>query len=125
MQLLLDSGADVNVALDRESDQRKADQAERGFTALTFASHALSKEKHLLMPLWQVTEFSGEPVGAEGQALAWVDARELTTYEMPAADVPLPAAPAPAIPCDRLRLSDASSCGNERWDWRRLPCHRG
>ena len=56
---------------------------------ITFASHALDAEKHLLMPLWQVTEFDGEPAGIEGQQLAWVPAEELSSYAMPEADGPL------------------------------------
>ena len=58
-------------------------------TPITFASHALDAEKHLLMPLWRVTEFEGEPIGAEGQQLAWVEADALPSYEMPPADLPL------------------------------------
>ena len=37
---------------------------------ITFASHPLGETKHLLMPLWRVLDFDGEPVGAEGQKLA-------------------------------------------------------
>jgi 8-oxo-dGTP diphosphatase len=58
-------------------------------TPLTFASAALGAEKHLLMPVWQVTEFVGEPVPAEGQELEWVAAGEIGAYKMPGADVPL------------------------------------
>ena len=41
------------------------------------------------MPVWQVTEFDGEPTGVEGQLLAWVPAEELGSYPMPEADGPL------------------------------------
>ena len=60
-----------------------------GLVPLTFASHALDGEKHLLMPLWQVTSFDGEPVGAEGQELSWATAEQLSEYAMPPADAPL------------------------------------
>ena len=56
---------------------------------ITFASHQIDGEKHLLMPLWRVDSFKGEPVGAEGQQLAWVEADALATYDMPPADIPL------------------------------------
>ena len=58
-------------------------------TPLTFASHPLGKDKHLLMPLWAVREWDGEPVGAEGQALEWVTAEEIDDFELPPADYPL------------------------------------
>ena len=43
--------------------------------ALTFASHPLSEDKHLLMPLWAVRKWSGEPASCEGQVLACVSRR--------------------------------------------------
>lgn len=56
---------------------------------LTFASHPY-ESFHLLMPLFSsVDGWSGEPMGAEGQALAWVDAATLDSYDVPPADVPL------------------------------------
>jgi len=58
------------------------------FQPLTFASHTYEKF-HLLMPVFLCTEWTGEPVGAEGQQLAWVAPEELESYSMPAADGPL------------------------------------
>ena len=55
---------------------------------LTFASHAYP-EFHLLMPLFACRRWQGTPSPREGQALAWVRARELRDYPMPPADVPL------------------------------------
>lgn len=45
----------------------------------------------LLPPLLPTVcrEWGGEPHGAEGQQLAWVSARQLQDYAMPAADIPL------------------------------------
>ena len=60
--------------------------------ALTFASHPLSEDKCLLMPLWTVRAWSGgEPIGKEGQELAWLTADQLGTddFIMPPADYPL------------------------------------
>ena len=67
------------------------DVRREALTALTFASHALSEEKHLLMPLWTVSSWHGEPNGVEGQRLAWVLAEDLATdkFVMPPADYPL------------------------------------
>lgn len=49
-------------------------------------------DKHVLLDVWEVTAFSGEPHGAEGQPLAWVTPRELPDYEFPAANQPIVAA---------------------------------
>jgi 8-oxo-dGTP diphosphatase len=43
----------------------------------------------LLMPLWLVREWRGEPAPREGQAIAWVSVGALRTYPMPPADAPL------------------------------------
>jgi len=55
---------------------------------LTFASHTYD-DFHLLMPLYACRNWQGEPVGQEGQRLAWATAAELETYAMPPADDPL------------------------------------
>lgn len=55
---------------------------------LTFASHAY-EAFHLLMPLFACRKWEGIVQGREGQALAWVKAKDLQQYPMPAADIPL------------------------------------
>jgi 8-oxo-dGTP diphosphatase len=55
---------------------------------LTFASHSYP-EFHLLMPLFACRKWEGIPQSREGQALAWVRARDLRDYPMPPADEPL------------------------------------
>jgi 8-oxo-dGTP diphosphatase len=55
---------------------------------LSFASHSY-ETFHLLMPLFACRRWSGIPRSREGQKLAWVRARDLTTYPMPPADIPL------------------------------------
>ena len=54
----------------------------------TFASHAY-ETFHLLMPLYVVRNWVGEPRSREGQKLAWVRANRLVDYAMPPADEPL------------------------------------
>ncbi|WP_416772221.1 Nudix family hydrolase [Pseudomonas sp. RHF3.3-3] len=49
-------------------------------------------DKQVLLDVWEVSAFTGEPHGAEGQPLAWVTARELPNYEFPAANQPIVAA---------------------------------
>ena len=55
---------------------------------LTFASHSYP-EFHLLMPLFACRRWQGIATPREGQTLAWVRARDLTSYPMPPADIPL------------------------------------
>ncbi|MHA6347262.1 8-oxo-dGTP diphosphatase MutT [Roseivivax sp. CAU 1761] len=55
---------------------------------LTFASHGYD-DFHLLMPLFACRKWQGTPVGREGQVLKWVQARDLASYPMPPADVPI------------------------------------
>ncbi|MCD1618487.1 8-oxo-dGTP diphosphatase MutT [Salipiger marinus] len=55
---------------------------------LTFASHAYDSF-HLLMPLFACRKWQGVPQSREGQALKWVQARDLASYPMPPADIPL------------------------------------
>ncbi len=46
-------------------------------------------DKQVLLDVWEVSAFTGEPHGAEGQPLAWVTARELPNYEFPEANRPI------------------------------------
>lgn len=49
-------------------------------------------DKQVLLDVWEVYAFAGEPHGAEGQPLAWVSPRRLSEYEFPAANRPILAA---------------------------------
>ena len=57
-------------------------------TPLTFASHAYDNF-HLVMPVFLIREWDGEPVAQEGQTLSFVAPGELKTLPAPAADIPL------------------------------------
>lgn len=46
-------------------------------------------DKHILLDVWQVHEFAGEPFGREGQAVRWVPMEELVKYPFPAANLPI------------------------------------
>ncbi len=54
----------------------------------TFASHAYP-DFHLLMPLYICRRWEGIVQPREGQAIKWVRARDLTSFPMPPADIPL------------------------------------
>lgn len=86
----IEAGEAVEVALARELRE------ELGI-AVT-ASRPLIQVRHdypdlsVLLDVHEVSAFSGEPHGAEGQPLAWVAPRELPGYEFPEANRPIVAA---------------------------------
>lgn len=51
--------------------------------------HHEYSDKHVLLDVWQVRVFSGEPYGREGQAVRWVKLDELFNYPFPAANLPI------------------------------------
>ncbi|KXS38845.1 MAG: 7,8-dihydro-8-oxoguanine triphosphatase [Halomonadaceae bacterium T82-2] len=51
--------------------------------------HHEYSDKHILLDVWQVHGFSGEPYGREGQAVRWVKLGELFNYPFPAANLPI------------------------------------
>lgn len=55
---------------------------------LTFASHNYP-DFHLLMPLYICRRWDGFVRAAEGQVIKWVRTKDLRTYQMPPADIPL------------------------------------
>jgi len=44
---------------------------------------------NVLLDVWTVTEFLGEPKGCEGQEIAWVTQTELSNYSFPEANIPI------------------------------------
>ena len=46
-------------------------------------------DRSVLLDVHRVDSWEGQPVGREGQPLAWVGRHELADYPMPAADVPI------------------------------------
>ncbi|GFM83382.1 hypothetical protein PSCICN_40740 [Pseudomonas cichorii] len=61
-------------------------------------------DKQVLLDVWEVSAFTGEPHGAEGQPLVWASHRELVGYEFPAANKPIVAAA--RLPSDYLITPD-------------------
>ncbi|WP_447553159.1 Nudix family hydrolase [Vreelandella sp. EE22] len=51
--------------------------------------HHEYSDKHILLDVWQVHEFAGEPFGREGQAVRWVAMSDLASYPFPAANLPI------------------------------------
>lgn len=86
----VEEGEDARVALARELEEELGIQPAAA-RPLIQVRHDYP-DKQVLLDVWEVSAFSGEPHGAEGQPLAWVTQRELLDYEFPAANRPIVAA---------------------------------
>ncbi|WP_265500218.1 8-oxo-dGTP diphosphatase MutT [Paracoccus beibuensis] len=85
----VEPGETPEAALIRELDEELGIQTWNSCLApLTFASHSYDTF-HLLMPVFACRRWQGIVHPREGQQLAWVKARDLRAYPMPAADIPL------------------------------------
>ncbi len=49
-------------------------------------------EKSVLLDVWRVTAFVGQPYGREGQPARWVDRQSLLEYDFPEANLPITSA---------------------------------
>lgn len=77
------------AALIRELEEELGINTWRSCLApLTFASHTY-ETFHLIMPLFACRKWEGQPSAREGQALKWVQVKDLGDYPMPPADIPL------------------------------------
>jgi len=46
-------------------------------------------DKHILLDVWQVHDYEGDPYGREGQPVRWVEVDDLPNYPFPAANLPI------------------------------------
>ncbi|WP_444884060.1 8-oxo-dGTP diphosphatase MutT [Microbulbifer sp. PSTR4-B] len=77
-------GETVQQALTRELLEEVAIEVEQ-LQPLVEIQHEYA-EKTVLLDTWQVTAFSGEAQGREGQETAWVAVQELNNYQFPDAN---------------------------------------
>ena len=94
-----ESGETLEGCLARELREELGIEADvLSMRPLTFASHSYTKSGkdggedesfYLIMPLFEVTRWEGEPCAKEGQTLEWAPASKLRSFEMPPADLPL------------------------------------
>ncbi|MEM7295029.1 MAG: (deoxy)nucleoside triphosphate pyrophosphohydrolase [Pseudomonadota bacterium] len=85
----VEAGETPEAALIRElHEEIGIDTWESCLAPVTFASHSYT-DFHLLMPVFACRKWEGTPRPAEGQTLKWVHPRDMRSYPMPAADLPL------------------------------------
>jgi 8-oxo-dGTP diphosphatase len=85
----IEQGERPEAALIRElKEELNIDVTESCLAPLTFASHPY-EDFHLLMPLYICRRWKGDATAMEGQSLKWVRAKDLRSYPMPPADLPL------------------------------------
>ena len=83
------AGETPEQALVRElAEELGIDTGESCLAAIAFASHDYDTF-HLLMPLYAVRVWRGNPQPREGQRLAWLRPNRLAELPMPPADIPL------------------------------------
>lgn len=83
----VEPGESVSHALLREIREELGLEVRQHRPLISVTHHY--PDKSVQLDVHQVKEFSGEPLGLEGQPLAWVPKEQLTSYPMPAADRPI------------------------------------
>lgn len=85
----VDEGESPEFALCRELEEELGlDVRETCLFPIAFASHAYD-DFHLLMPVFVCRMWNGEPKPREGQAIKWVQPKDMYDLPMPEADLPL------------------------------------
>ena len=86
----LEADEDVQTALERELHEELGIKpaTQRPLIRITHDY----PDKSVLLDVWYVTGFGGEPVGREGQPLRWVPVDRLPDYAFPKANLPIIAA---------------------------------
>ncbi len=80
-------GEGVEQALIRELEEELGITPSE-FRPLIKIRHDYS-DKSVLLDVWRVSRFSGEPHGREGQPVSWVEKSRLSEYQFPAANYPI------------------------------------
>lgn len=83
----VEPGETVERALERELHEELGIEVERA-RPLIRVPHDYP-DKRVLLDVWRVDRFRGEPHGREGQPVAWVAPEALVQYEFPAANLPI------------------------------------
>lgn len=85
----VEEGETPEIALIRELEEELGIVVKQACLApFVFASHTY-ETFHLLMPLYLIRRWEGEPEAREHSALKWVRPNAMRDYPMPPADLPL------------------------------------
>lgn len=85
----VEPGETPEIALIRElHEELKITVKQACLAPFVFASHTYD-DFHLLMPLFLIRRWEGEPQKVEHEALKWVRPNDMRNYPMPPADAPL------------------------------------
>lgn len=80
----VEKGEGVEAALTRELQEELGITPVHAKPLITIPHHYA--DRSVLLDVWEVTDFSGEPQGREGQPLKWAAVEDLGLYEFPAAN---------------------------------------
>ena len=83
----VEEGESVEAALSRELKEELGIDIHSASSVMQI-SHDYN-DKKVLLDVWSVTDFSGEPCGAEGQPVKWVSQALLQDYKFPEANKPI------------------------------------
>jgi 8-oxo-dGTP diphosphatase len=86
----VDAGETIQQALLRELHEELAIDVLASRPLIQIRHHY--PDKSVLLDVHTITQFTGSPVGNEGQPVQWVDAKALDSFEFPAANRPIIAA---------------------------------
>jgi len=85
----IEPGETPEQALIRElREELGIDVTESCLAPIAFVSHDYD-HFHLVMPLYAIRQWRGQPSAKEGQTLVWAGKDKLNAYPMPPADIPL------------------------------------
>lgn len=83
----VDDGETVEQALVRELYEELAISVLASQPLIQIRHHY--PDKSVLLDVYKITQFSGLPIGNEGQPVQWVNSQELYNFEFPAANRPI------------------------------------
>lgn len=83
----VEAGEDIRTALARELDEELGIAPTRARPLIRVTHHY--PERSVLLDVWRVEAFHGEPHGREGQPVEWVPVDELAHREFPPANRPI------------------------------------
>lgn len=83
----VEPGEPVRLALSRELEEELGIQVQQCEPLIKVPHHYT--DKSVLLDVYEVTEFSGQAWGKEGQPTKWVESTDLDDFEFPAANLPI------------------------------------